>query len=334
MRAFHNFIVEDFSRWYIQLIRNRVWEEKDSPSKIAAYSTILHVVDKTVKVIAPFSPYIAEWIYQHFIREFRDAEESVFLETYPEPELDFVDVELEKDMEVVRELYEAANNARQKAKMKLRWPLRSLFVESEDNGVKNAVEKLSDLIKAQCNVKEVKVVNEFEKKLIVKPNFKAIGPILKDKAKDFASYLNSLTEEEIRKILESGEIEFEGEKLKIDDVIIKEYVLPEGYEVSEFSKGLVYLYTVRDEELVKESYAREITRRIQEMRKELNLNVDDFIEVCTDMPQELVEGWSDYIKTETRAKKLDFDSPEEGYIREWEIEGKKVKIGLSVCSET
>ena len=333
VRAFHNFVVEDFSRWYIQLIRNRVWEEKDSQSKIAAYSTILHVVDKAIKVIAPYAPYIAEWVHQHFIREFRSAKESVFLETYPEPEYGLIDEELEKDMEVVRELYEAVGNARQKARVKLRLPLRKLFVESKDEGVRNAVENLSDLIEAQCNVKEVEVVNEFEKRVTIKPNFKAIGPVLKDKAKDFASYLNSLNEEEIGEILKSEEIEFEGMSLKLDDVVIKEYKLPEGYEVSEFSKGLVYLYTIRDEELVREGYAREITRRIQEMRKELNLNVDDFIEVRTDMPQELIEGWLDYIKTETRAKKLDFGIPEDGYIREWEIEGKRIKIGLSV-SET
>ncbi|HID43050.1 MAG TPA: isoleucine--tRNA ligase [Archaeoglobaceae archaeon] len=328
VRAFHNFAVEDFSRWYIQLIRNRVWEEKDSPSKIAAYSTILRVVDKTIRIIAPYAPYIAEWIYQHFIREFRDAEESVFLENYPKPGDDFVDVELENCMVVVRELYEAVSNARQKAKIKLRWPLRRLLVETSDEDVKNAVERLADLIKAQCNIKEVEVVNEFEKKITVKPNFKAIGSLLKEKARDFASYLNSLSEEEIKRILESDEIEFEGVRLKQDDVLIKEYKLPEGYEISEFSRGSVYLYTIRDEELVKESYAREVTRRIQEMRKELNLNVDEFIEVCIDIPHELVKGWSDYIKTETRAKKLEFSLPEDGYIKEWEIEDKKVKIGL------
>ncbi len=333
VRAFFDFVVEDFSRWYVQLIRPRVWEEKDSPSKIAAYATILRVVDKVTKVIAPYAPFLAEWIYQHFIKEFAEAkkitgkmEESIFLENYPEPEENLIDSELEKAMEVAKEIFEAASNARQKAKRKLRWPLRLLVVEG-DGDVERAVKELESIIRSQCNVKEVKYVRKFKKSVVAKPNYKAVGPLLKDRAKEFSEYVSSLSTEEVNRILESGTIEFEGMDLKTDEVLNVEYELPEGYVAAETSRGNVYLYTVIDEELERECYAREIVRRIQEMRKKLDLNVEEFIDVTIDMPSELVKGWEDYIERETRAKNINFGKAE-GYVREWDIEGRKVAIGI------
>ncbi len=328
VRAFQYFIVEDFSRWYIQLIRNRVWEERDSPSKIAAYSVILKVVDKATRIMAPYMPYLTEWVHQHFTKEFKDSQESVFMENYPLPVEDLIDPQLESHMATVRELYESASNARQKANIKLRWPLRKLYIESDDHSVKNAVSEFSDLIKSQCNVKEVEVVHEFPKTVNLKPNFKALGPILKDKAQDFASYLSSFSEEEIKDVVHKGSIEYEGQELNVNDVLFVEYLVPQSYQIAQFSKGYVYLYTERDEELVSEGYARELVRRIQEMRKELDLNVDDFIEVRMDMSSHFLQDWLDYIKTETRAEKLEFGPPQDGYTKQWDIEGNKVNIGL------
>ena len=91
---------------------------------------------------------------------------------------------------------------------------------------------------------------------------------------------------------------------------------------------MVYVYTVLDEELKREAFAREVVRRIQEMRKELDLNVEEFIESVVDIDRKLVKGWEDYIKHETRSVKLEFRKPTDGYIKEWDIEGMKVAIGI------
>ncbi len=321
VKGFFEFLVEDFSRWYIQLIRPRVWEEKDSPSKLAAYATIFRVLEKSFKIIAPFAPFLAEWVYQHVIKEFKDGEESIFLESYPKPDESLIDSELEKSMKIAREIFEAVSSARQKAKRKLRWPLKKLVIETKDDEVEKAVEALKELLAFQCNVKEIEVVKEFKKELVVKPNFKVIGPILKDKVKDFVKYVKDL--KEIPEV-----IEFEGVELKADEALIIEYKLPEGYEFSEFSKGVVYIYKELDEDLMREAYARELVRRIQEMRKELDLDVEEYINVTVDIDKNLVNGWIDYIKRETRAIKLEFGKPINGYIKEWEIEDMKVVIGI------
>ena len=321
VKGFFEFFVEDFSRWYIQLIRPRVWEEKDSPSKLAAYATVFRVLDKSFRIIAPFAPFLAEWVYQHVIKEFREGKESIFLENYPKPNEEWINEELERAMGIVREIFEAVSSARHKAKRKLRWPLRRLVIETRDENVKKAVDMLKDTLTFQCNVKEIEVVEEFKKKPVVKPNFKAIGPILKDKTKEFVEFLKNL--EEIPEV-----IEFEGMKLKASDVVKIEYELPEGYEFAEFSKGFVYIYKELDEDLMREAYARELVRRIQEMRKELDLGVEEFINVTVDIDPKLVNGWVDYIKHETRAIKFEFGKPKRGYVKEWNLEDMRVLIGI------
>ncbi len=326
VRAFLDFVVEDFSRWYIQLVRPRVWVEGEDKLKIATYLTLLRVIEKSIKIIAPFAPFFAEFIYQKFLKEFMECKESVFMESYPKPDESFIDEELEKSMSIAREIFEAVSSARQKARRKLRWPLRELVVESRDEIVKRAVEMLESIIKSQCNVKSVRVVDEFEKEVVVKPNYKVVGRILKDRVKEFAKFLESLSGDELKKIAETRAVEFDGEM--IEDAVVVEYKLPEGYEFEEFSKGNVYIYTVLDEELKKEAYARELVRRIQEMRKEMDLNVEEFVNVVVEFPKELVDGWEEYIKRETRAKSLSFGKPEKGYIKEWDIEGIKAVIGI------
>ncbi|RLI02275.1 isoleucine--tRNA ligase [Candidatus Bathyarchaeota archaeon] len=327
VRLFSDFVVEDLSRWYIQLIRPRVWEEFDSSSKLAAYATILSVVEKLIKIMAPCMPFVTEWLYQNFVKRFKKGKESVFLEDFPKPDETLIDQKLEKEMEVAREIFEAVGFARQKAKRKFRWPLRTLIVETQDEEVKLAVKNLESIIKSQCNVKSIKVAKKFNKKLKVKPNYKNIGPILKEKVKDFEAFLKSLNEEELANLVSKNSFKFNNIELKTSDALTINYELPENYEWAKFSGGTIYIYTAIDNELKKECYARELVRRIQEMRKELDLKVDEFIDVDIELNREMIKGWEEYIKHETRAKRLSFKAPE-GYIKEWEFDGMKVKIGI------
>ena len=326
VRVFSDFVTEDFSRWYIQLSRRRVWEERDSPSKVAAYATMFRVIDKVTKAMAPIIPFISEYIYQNFVKEFSEREESIFFESYPEPDEKWIDKDLERKMDIVRDISEASYNARQKAGIKLRWPLKKMIIEGDDD-VREAVETLREILLNQCNIKDIEFVKEFEKKIVVKPNYKKIGPILKDKVKDFLEYINSLSEEDVKNLIKSNKIEFMGLELKPSEVLEVEYVVGEDYTVSDFRKGNVYLYTRIDEKLKREAYAREIVRRIQEMRKELDLEVDEFIKTWVEIDPKLVNGWINYIKEETRSKDLTFGEVK-GYVKEWNINGLKVKIGV------
>ena len=118
-------------------------------------------------------------------------------------------------------------------------------------------------------------------------------------------------------------------EITAEDVEIIE-VLPEGYVGEKFKGGMAYLYTVRDEKLIAEGYARDVVRRIQEMRKQLDLNIEEEIVVYLSLPENLrkyVEMFLDYVKRETRARDISFKEPR-GYIKEWNIDGVKVIIGV------
>lgn len=316
VRSFFRFVVEDFSRWYIPLIRQRVWEERESKQKMSAYEAMFRVIDKTLRIIAPFAPILAEWLYQHFVKEFREGEESIFMESYPEPDEKMINRELEERMELVKQIFEAAASARNKAGIKLRWPLKELFVENAD------LEDFADIIAKMCNVKEVKFGSP-RKEVVLKPDFKKVGRVLKEKTKDFAVFLSKL-----RELPE--ELEFEGVKVERDWILVEEK-LPENYVSAEFSKGKIYLNVEIDESLQKEAFAREIVRRIQHMRKELDLRVEEFIETFIDADPKLLEGWVDYVRNETRSARVVFGRAE-GYVREWEIEDLRVNIGIRRCA--
>jgi isoleucyl-tRNA synthetase len=235
------------------------------------------------------------------------------MESFPMPEESWIDRDLEEKMRIAREIVEACNSARNKAGIKLRWPLKELIVETEAE-----VREMKDLIARMCNVKNVKF-EKIKKEIVIKPDYKKVGPVLKGKAKAFAEFLSTLREL-------PAELEFQGIKIPKDWLIVEEKI-PDNFVSEDFSLGKVYLNVEIDESLMKEAFAREFVRRIQFMRKELDLRVDEFIETFIEADPKIVEGWIDYIKNETRSMKLSF-SKAEGFVREWEVEDLKVRIGI------
>lgn len=336
VRAIVEFIVEDFSRWYGKIIRKRLWIESDDPIKLAAYYTFYQVFKVLLAVIAPFVPFISEALYQSLLRKL-DSElpESVHMLDWPKPSN--IDRELEEKMEIVRKIYTAANASRQRANIKLRWPVKRVIIDTEDELVKNAVEELRDLLLEMLNSKDV-VIQKVEKYYELIPNKNEIGKTFKRDSPKVMKALQKLTGEEIEKIRNA--LRTEGEyKLNING---EEYVLTrnhvsfelktrdENLYGEELKFGYVFVDATIDDEILGEGLARDIVRRIQEMRKRMNLNIEEFINVTIDTSEKvrnLVDKWVPYIKNETRAKKLEFGEPK-GYVQEWKIEGEKVVIGI------
>lgn len=150
------FALEDFSRWYIKLIRDRVWVFYEGKDKETALYTLLEVSRCLVRLLAPFAPFLAEQAYQQVLKPY-ESEESVHLTLWPEPKQELIDEKLEKQMEVVRAIFEGCACARNKAKLKLRRPVRKVIVVSKKAEVKEAVKRLSKILTRVCNAKEVEV---------------------------------------------------------------------------------------------------------------------------------------------------------------------------------
>ncbi|HPR42663.1 MAG TPA: isoleucine--tRNA ligase [Candidatus Methanofastidiosa archaeon] len=322
-RAIMDLIVEDLSRWYVRLVRSRTWSEKDDPDKLAVYFTLHYTLLKLSKIFSPIMPFISEEIYLNL----QGGKSSVHMEEFPERDDKMVDEDLEKKMSYARKVVEACANARQKAELKQRWPVSEVVIDSKDELLSTTILELESVLKEQVNAKSIRI-DRIKHDYDVKPNYKKLGPKFKGDAQKVALAILAEPKKEFLNALDrlgkatAGEYEVDR-----DDVVLEE-TLPEGWASSETDIGTVFVNTEITQELRSEAMAREVIRRIQEMRKELDLNVEDSIEtyiVCSF--EDELEGQTDYISNETRSKKL-LMGEGDGYFKEWGIDENTAKIWI------
>ena len=332
------FIVEDVSRFYVQAVRDRVWEEGESASKEAAYATLYRILEETVALLAPFSPFVAEEIYQYLTGD--AGHDTVHMCDWPEPDDDLRDVGLEDEISVVRAVEEAGSNARQQAERKLRWPVKRVVVDVDDQEVGGSVELQADLLADRLNAREIEVVGPDEAwgelTYSAEADMSKLGPAFGDDAGAIMNALNAASvAEPTVEALESAVASELGRGVDLDAEMV-EFVrnTPEGVASTEFEAleggGVVYVDTTLTEDIESEGYAREVVRRIQEMRKDLDLEMDARIraeyKVEDERVADLVADHEDLIAEEVRADA--FRSVEEGYRKTWEIEGIEAEIAV------
>ena len=251
---------------------------------------------------------------------------------------DAIDVELEAKMDVVREVIEASIKARDMAQYKLRWPVSDITVVSQDENVLNAIEELKDIIKDQSNTKDVLCASEFEKlSFNAKPNLKILGPKLKGDMGKVVKGLKTADGNQIKADLDAnGSVTIEGIELSSEEVLF-DSELPDDFVSSEFDGGNVFVNTNITPEIKQEAMARELIRRVQDMRKELDLDVEANINVTVETSEEfkdLIVPQSEFISHEIRAKSLIISDTEQcstdsdDFTKEWDIEGEKVIISI------
>jgi len=155
-----DFVLNDFSRWYIKIIRDRVWPLYEGKDKQAAFFTTLTVTETLLKLLAPFCPFLAEDVYQDLIRKIKKSKLSVHMEDWPKAEKKLIDKRLEEEMIIGKQIVEACSAARQKSNIKLRWPISDVVVVSKDKKMTQAVKDLKEVLLAMCNSKRVKAVSK------------------------------------------------------------------------------------------------------------------------------------------------------------------------------
>jgi isoleucyl-tRNA synthetase len=338
-RELRRFILEDLSRWYLRLIRRRVWTDEETREKLTAYTILYHVLRGWLAAAAPFIPFLTEYIYQRLFREAEEGPLSVHLLEMPEHRPDLIDERLEQAMDVARRVVEAARAARMRAGLKVRRPVSKLVVVTEDPKVREAVERLRRVIAEEANAKEVVVAGreflEAARTYRVEPNYRAIGPEYRRDAPKVYRLLEERGDEVARSILENGsyEAEVDGVKIRLEPRHVKIHAeYPDWLSVSEGEGFTVAIDTrIGSEELV-EGLAREVVRRIQFMRKEMGLEVTDYVDVWLSGDEELVGAafrLRDYVASEVRAVQLNRgEPPGDAYRREWEVDGKRLLIGV------
>ncbi len=336
-RALSEFVLEDLSRWYIQLVRPRTWIETDDPDKLAAYATIYEVMVTLTKLLAPFIPFTAESIYQNLVREaVPDAPISVHMCDWHQPREDLIDPSLESQMDLVRDVVEAVSNARQKGGRKLRWPVSNIIISP--NREIAELDSLINVLKNQTNSKAVVAMAPGEKppmNMALNPIPKKIGPAFKGEAQKVIQAIKAADPLKVKADLETGSCKVESYAIDPEMVEFLEEI-PENLVAADFSSGTVYVDITLTDDLKAEGYAREIIRRIQDMRKEMDLNVEDKIIVRVQVGDEdvsnLVLGLKEKISSEVRSKDTMMGTSikvDGSLVKNWSVEGVDVSIGIT-----
>ena len=300
------FLNDDLSNWYIRSNRRRFWESELTESKKAVYLTTYEVLLTLTKLTAPITPYISEEIYKCLTNK-----ESVHLEDFPKYDDSLINESIEKQMDLIRDICSLGRFAREEAKIKVRQPISELILDSNDE---KTIGNLQVIIKEELNVKNIIFIKNMDKYMeyIVKPNFREVGKLFGPKVNMFAETLKTLSHDEISKLRnEEIEIVFDGNTIKVVpnmvDINVK---VKEGYCSSNNGKTFVILNTELTDELILEGIARELIRKIQSMRKEMDLVITDRINVYYNGPEKLEETLlkhSDFIKNETLTRLITKD---------------------------
>ena len=309
-RAISDFVGE-LSNWYVRLSRGRFWE-----GDRAAFWTLRECLLATTKMLAPFTPFLADEIYRNLIGgaagEFGEAPDSVHLSDFPEADEARLDPALEAGMAAVQRTVRLGHAARSAAKVKVRQPLRRAVVVANE-AERASIEELADLVTAELNVHELDFVSE-EGELVkydVKPNYRALGPRFGKRMPQVAAAVGALDPARVASTVSEGgvvgvSIDGTDHSLSGEDLTFALAPL-EGYEVEAEAGHAVALQLEIDEELRREGLAREIVRAVQNARKEAGLEITDRIALGLGGDAELV-GIADehrsYIVGETLAEEV------------------------------
>ncbi|BFI75186.1 isoleucine--tRNA ligase [Sulfurisphaera ohwakuensis] len=331
-----SFIIDDISRFYLRLVRKRAWNESNDPDKIVMYYVLYEVLKGSLVLLSPVIPFTTERIYQDFVV---DKKDSISMESLPEVKEEFINDKIEKEFELSKEIAEAGLNARAKAGIKLRWPIKNAYVFLVSDIDVEMANNVKEVIKFLLNTKDVEIggIEGYRRfsKIKATPNRGTIGPDFKRLTNKIVEYIENNSEKVASDIIAKGyhEVVIEGEPLqiKVNHVNILEET-EEGYISARFNKGVVVLKKEISKEEEEEGIVRDIIRRIQFMRKQLNVQINDYILLYIKAPEErteMLKKWTDYIKSETRAKEVIIGEVKGDLILPWEIEDEEYIIGVS-----
>ncbi len=314
-RAIQTFVDENLSNWYVRLSRRRFWKGDYSADKISAYQTLYTCLITISKLMSPIAPFFSDRLFLDLNSVTgKEVVESVHLADYPDYNQNSVDTELEERMSLAQDISSMILSLRKKVGINVRQPLGKALIPILDTTFMAKVEKVKDLILSETNIKEIEYISDtsgfISKK--VKPNFKLLGPKVGKDMKVVAGILTQLNQEEISRFEQDEKFIIPDLNYNIDisDVeIMAEDVA--GWQVTSMGRLTVALDITLSEELIQEGISRELVNRIQNLRKELNFEVTDKINICVENHPYITQAVKNnllYICAETLAESVILDN--------------------------
>ena len=334
-RAISEFVGDNLSNWYVRLNRKRFWAGDMTADKLSAYQTLYTCLRTLSQLMAPIAPFYADrlWTDLHG----GEACESVHLSLLPRADGSMIDKNLEEQMKMAQDITSAVLALRRKVNIKVRQPLQTLLVPVTSAAQHEMVEAMASLIKAEVNVKELKIVNANESGLVkrVKADFKKLGPRFGKIMKQLGAAIKEMSQEQIAELEREGRIAFtalEGAPVvTADDVEILAEDIP-GWAVGVAGDLTVALDVTVTPELKAEGVARELINRIQNIRKTSDFDITDKVEVQIESNPAIdlaLQQFRDYIAAQVLAGSIRTVAQPAGNPVEIELDDLKLHISVT-----
>ncbi len=335
-RAISEFVQENLSNWYVRLCRRRFWKGEYAQDKIAAYQTLYTCLLTVSKLGAAIAPFFMDKLYRDLTQATQsETFESVHLAEFPKYVENFVNKSLESKMQKAQTISSLVLSLRKKEMIKVRQPLQKVMIPVLDDNQRAEIEAVSDLIKAEVNVKEIVLLDDASGVLVkqIKPNFKALGPRFGKDMGLISKEIQGFSKEQIAQLDKEGSLDIviagNSVTLTLEDVEITSQDI-EGWLVANSNGITVALDITISDELRQEGIARELVNRIQNIRKDSGFEVTDTIKVQlkrNGILEEAILKNEAYIKSETLTHDLVFvDDLQEGT----EIEFDEIKTMILI----
>ena len=331
-RALQNF-VDDMSNWYVRRSRERFWAKGMERDKINAYMTLYTALVDVCKAAAPLIPFMTESIYQNLVRGVdKTAPESIHLCDFPGVREDWIDKQLETDMDQVLKIVVMGRAARNNANLKNRQPIGQMFVKAPGSLSQFYVE----IMEEELNVKKVTFTEDVRDftTYTFKPQLKTVGPKYGKQLNNIRRALSEVDGNQAMDTLkETGSLTFDFDGVSVvlaeEDLLI-DMAQKEGYVTEADNTVTVVLDTNVTPELVEEGFVRELVSKIQTMRKEAGFEVTDHIRVYEQGNEKLAGLMKTYetdIRSDVLAEEILTDQMG-GYTKDWNINGESVTLGV------
>ena len=346
-RAIQAFVIDDLSNWYVRLNRKRFWTPSADANKssipfekLTAYQTLFECLDVIARLSAPVAPFYFDKVFQDLTSfEEMNKESSIHLSDFPVNDTSIIDENLELRMDLAQKVSSLVHSIRKQVKIKVRQPLQRVLIPVSDQRTKEYIEAVKGLILSEVNIKEIEYPSNDTQALVknIKPNFKKLGKQCGAKMKAVATAIQTLDQHQITELEQNSAltifVDKEAISLSLDDVVIS-FKDVSGWMVASDDTITVALDINLSEDLKKEGIAREIVNRIQNLRKEIGMDVQDKIKVVLEekgtLFNEAMDEYTEYISKEIQAISFSITNKQLPSTQTIEIEGEQIKVDIQI----